>query len=528
MMKFIATILGISAVSCLMAQEPDFSRHDVTPENVSMIGGLNTYRDSNYIMVNTKLVYAQRLSEASESRSIRQKYPEWEIYSFDSVKIISNATPQWNVVGASPYGFTILDDKTVVYVDSKNHLRSNSKVLNQQFKLLFDKKYSYLYPYMSPDSKRIYFSSNMPGGSGGFDIWYIEKDGFGWSRPRNAGEPINSISNEMNTLQLNDSVMVFSSGRTVGSGVNILFLDLQTNKLFDVNSHVNSVEDEVFMCSLDSVSLILSSRNALGNDKVYSVRWYQERRAEQVVENSSKILVPQVVDMSAKANEAAPVRIADKAQDEANNMSVTRYFGLAQYELTPQMSDSLVGIANKIKSEKDQNVLICGNASPDGTDYINMMLSYFRANTASDKLIEQKVPKESIYRVYGGEYLFQETHSARRFSIFALNLADIPNQLAVIKMDNKNQLNDILTRFNIDADEAQFIKSELSAYLPVDNENLVIVPVADLVFPKEGDTLFSIAAKYGITLDQIKKVNNLKNETILTGQVIYIPMPAAE
>ncbi len=528
MKKFIATIIGLSAVSCLMAQEPDFSRHNITPPNVSLIGGLNNYRDSNYIMVNTNLVYTNRLSEASESRSIRQKYPEWEIHSFDSAQIISNVSRQWDVVSALPFGFTILDEKTVVYVDKNNHLKSNSKLLNDQFDLLFDKKYTYRFPYMSPDSKRIYFSSDMPGGSGGFDIWYIEKDGFGWSKPRNAGEPVNSGSNEMNTLLLNDSVMAFSSARTIGSGVDILFLDLKTNKLFDVNSHVNSVDDEVFMCNLDPVSLILSSRNALGSDQLYSVRWYQERRHELVVENTSKILVPQVVDMSAKANEAVPIRVADKTQDGANSMSVTRYFGLAQYELTPQMSDSLVGMAKKINSEKDQNVLICGNASPDGTDYINMMLSYYRANAASDKLIEQNVPKELIYRVYGGEYLFQETYSARRFSIFSLKLADIPNQLVVIKMDSKNQLSGILDRFELDADEASFIKNELSNYLPVDNENLVIVPVDDLVFPKEGDTLLSIANKYGLTPEQIKKANNMKNETILAGQVIYIPAKAGK
>ena len=282
------------------------------------------------------------------------------------------------------------------------------------------------------------------------------------------------------------------------------------------------------MCNLDPVSLILSSRNALGSDQLYSVRWYQERRSELVVENASKILVPQVVDMSAKANEAVPIRVADKTQDDANSMSVTRYFGLAQYELTPQMSDSLVGMAKKINSEKDQNVLICGNASPDGTDYINMMLSYYRANAASDKLIEQNVPKELIYRVYGGEYLFQETYSARRFSIFSLKLADIPNQLVVIKMDSKNQLSGILDRFELDADEASFIKNELSNYLPVGNENLVIVPVDDLVFPKEGDTLLSIANKYGLTPEQIKKANNMKNETILAGQVIYIPAKAGK
>ena len=40
---------------------------------------------------------------------------------------------------------------------------------------------------------------------------------------------------------------------------------------------------------------------------------------------------------------------------------------------------------------------------------------------------------------------------------------------------------------------------------------------------KSGDTLWSIARKYGITVNEIKKANNLENNTLSIGELLYIP-----
>jgi hypothetical protein len=75
--------------------------------------------------------------------------------------------------------------------------------------------YSYNDPFLSPDEKRLYFISNMPlNGSGekkDYDIWYIVRQGNGWSAPVNAGNKINSGGNEYYMSFTKTGTMYFSS-----------------------------------------------------------------------------------------------------------------------------------------------------------------------------------------------------------------------------------------------------------------------------------------------------------------------------
>ena len=40
---------------------------------------------------------------------------------------------------------------------------------------------------------------------------------------------------------------------------------------------------------------------------------------------------------------------------------------------------------------------------------------------------------------------------------------------------------------------------------------------------EKGDTLYGIASKFNITVDELKKANNLSNNTLSIGQVLTIP-----
>ncbi|MBQ7026112.1 MAG: LysM peptidoglycan-binding domain-containing protein, partial [Peptococcaceae bacterium] len=41
---------------------------------------------------------------------------------------------------------------------------------------------------------------------------------------------------------------------------------------------------------------------------------------------------------------------------------------------------------------------------------------------------------------------------------------------------------------------------------------------------QSGDTLYKIAANHKITVEELKRANNLKNSTIRTGEVLQIPV----
>ena len=70
-------------------------------------------------------------------------------------------------------------------------------------------------PYLSPDKKSLYFSSNGHGGRGGRDLFVSERLGDGWtewSKPKNLGNEVNSIGVELNYfIDSRNSIAYFSS-----------------------------------------------------------------------------------------------------------------------------------------------------------------------------------------------------------------------------------------------------------------------------------------------------------------------------
>lgn len=81
--------------------------------------------------------------------------------------------------------------------------------------ILKDKQYSFNDPMLSIDEKRLYFISDLPNDTlaneKDIDIWYIEKNGLGWSSPINAGKGINSDKNEYYISFSENGSMYFSS-----------------------------------------------------------------------------------------------------------------------------------------------------------------------------------------------------------------------------------------------------------------------------------------------------------------------------
>ena len=57
-------------------------------------------------------------------------------------------------------------------------------------------EYSVAHPALSPSGERLYFASDMPGGFGGMDVYYSEKDNGRWGPPINLGPVINTEGNE--------------------------------------------------------------------------------------------------------------------------------------------------------------------------------------------------------------------------------------------------------------------------------------------------------------------------------------------
>ena len=76
------------------------------------------------------------------------------------------------------------------------------------------------HPCLSPDDKFLVFASDMPGGRGGKDLWYVtyDKKNDSWSTPKNLGTPVNTSGDEMFPWISDDGHLFFASNGHAGLG----------------------------------------------------------------------------------------------------------------------------------------------------------------------------------------------------------------------------------------------------------------------------------------------------------------------
>jgi len=89
----------------------------------------------------------------------------------------------------------------------------------------FSGRFSDGYPAVSPDGTRLLFASDRPtpgvgGGAatGRFDLWMVERRGDGWGEPRWLGGEVNSAADELAPCLTADGTLYFSSNRPGGAG----------------------------------------------------------------------------------------------------------------------------------------------------------------------------------------------------------------------------------------------------------------------------------------------------------------------
>jgi hypothetical protein len=100
--------------------------------------------------------------------------------------------------------------------------------------------YSICTPALTPDGERIYFSSDMPGGSGGMDLYYCDKRNNNWDQPINLGPVINTPKNESFPFACKNSELFFASDGLKGFGGKDLFYTQEINGQWIVPVHLDS------------------------------------------------------------------------------------------------------------------------------------------------------------------------------------------------------------------------------------------------------------------------------------------------
>ena len=147
-------------------------------------------------------------------------------------------------------------------------------------------------PSLSSDGKVLFFASDRPGGYGGSDIWFSERNSDGsWRMPVNLGPAINTKGNERSPFLHTDSKTLYfsSSGHSGLGGLDIFYSKYDEakgwGKAVNIGYPINSEKDEVdFFVSMNGKMAYFSSNNLESKDwNIYQFELYEKARPRDMI-----------------------------------------------------------------------------------------------------------------------------------------------------------------------------------------------------------------------------------------------------
>lgn len=147
-------------------------------------------------------------------------------------------------------------------------------------------------PTISADGKNLYFTSNRPGGKGGMDIWMttLSEEGY-WGKPVNLGDTINTLQGEMAPFIHPDNKTLYftTNGRSGLGGFDIYYSKkgLEGNFTSPVNLGypINTYADESYLIVNsygDKAYFASDLPGGKGGFDIYSFDLYEGARPEKV------------------------------------------------------------------------------------------------------------------------------------------------------------------------------------------------------------------------------------------------------
>ena len=251
------------------------------------------------------------LKEIKKSKFVKPDQPTYDIFitqlNYPSLEVSSSVSLSGQLSNEYQEGPAIVtkDQKTIYFTRSNNveakddalylSLYSVTKgMIDKQDSIIpfsiNDDHYSVMHPTISNDGRKIFFSSNMPGGYGGLDLYYCDILGVQvekvngnskkvnkLSDPINLGKSINTEGNEVFPYFMNDNILFYSSDGRIGiGGLDIFmaqnYLDSSLLEIDNIGKPFNSSKDDFsFFISQDIKFGFLSSNRSggKGDDDIY-------------------------------------------------------------------------------------------------------------------------------------------------------------------------------------------------------------------------------------------------------------------
>ena len=159
--------------------------------------------------------------------------------------------------------------------------------------------YSYAHPtFLNTSGTEMIFSSNMPGGFGGSDLWYTKSEGSGWSTPINLGPEINTGGEEVFPYYGKGDTLYFASSGLPGLGGLDIYKTSGSLGSFSIPENLgapfNSPYDDFGLITKGGNEGYLTSNrpNGIGDDDIYYWSNPVCNRAVKVYDAKTNLPIP--------------------------------------------------------------------------------------------------------------------------------------------------------------------------------------------------------------------------------------------
>lgn len=149
--------------------------------------------------------------------------------------------------------------------------------------------FNFTSPSFNPEGNRLYFSSNMPGGYGGMDLYYSRWEDNQWTKPFNLGPSVNTPADESFSSAASFGVVYFASDRSDGYGqLDIYYsreLDGQWITPVHLDTLINTPYDDFGFLADSAMESGYFSSNRYGTDDIF----FFSKNPEQFPECHNKV-----------------------------------------------------------------------------------------------------------------------------------------------------------------------------------------------------------------------------------------------
>lgn len=233
-----------------------------------------------------------------------ENFSKFEPFAGEIMKKYDNGTPTFNSARNQMY-FTVVNEQSL---DERNVNTFKLKIVSSVFENgkwsatqdlpNDDKSYNTAYPTLSKDGKYLVFASDMPGGKGGYDLYYCRRDGDRWSQPVNMNA-INTEGNEVFPAFYGDDLWFSSNGLSGIGGLDLFhvrFTDGTTSEAVNAKTPLNSSFDDYGIFSDDDFQSGYLISNREGDKRIDNVYKFQRRAKATPAKAVIKSLQVKVLD----------------------------------------------------------------------------------------------------------------------------------------------------------------------------------------------------------------------------------------